>query len=90
LISPHIILLISLITLAKNILTSLKLMHKIRGLITAIKDNEEASLMILPFYKRTEDYFKIIKRINEVYYKVFIDPYVSFVVQLSSLNKTIL
>ena len=77
-------------TLTRNILFLIKNMHKIKGLITGIKGNEEASVMILPFNKRIEEYLKIIKRINQIYDKVFIDPYASFILQLSHLNRSII
>ena len=63
-------------------------MNKIKGLLTDIKDNEQASIMILPFNTRIQDYQKVIKKVTQVFDKVFIDPYLTLIPELSNLNQT--
>ena len=63
-------------------------MNKIKGLLTDIKDNEQASIMILPFNTCIQDYQKVIKKVTQVYDKVFIEPYLSLIPELSFLNQS--
>lgn len=62
-------------------------MNKIKGLLTATKGNEEASIMILSFNTHIHHYEKIIKRVTQVFNKVFIDPYVALSIEFSKMNK---
>jgi hypothetical protein len=42
--------------------------------------------MILPFNTRIQDYQKVLKRLTQIYDKVFLDPYMSLINELSLLN----
>ena len=44
----------------------------------------------MPYNKRVEEYLKVMKRINQVYDKVFIEPFASFINQMNNLNKSTL
>jgi len=47
-------------------------MSKIKGLLSAIKGNEEPSAIILPYNKQIEGYQKTIKKVIQAYNKSFV------------------
>lgn len=44
--------------------------------------------MILPYNTRIQDYQKVMKKVAQVYDKVFIEPYLALTPELTTLNQT--
>lgn len=44
--------------------------------------------MILPYNTRIQDYQKVMKKVAQIYDKVFIEPYLTLTPELTTLNQT--